>query len=116
MPAGLLGLLSHAAEDEPVVVVVDDVHWLDDASRGALLFVARRLAGEQIGVVLGLRDGAVTGLDFSGLEELALTGLDESSALRLLRRTSPYLPDRVAGALVAATAATRSPSWRSRRP
>ena len=104
VPAGLLGLLSHAAEDEPVVVVVDDVHWLDDASRGALLFVARRLAGEQIGVVLGLRDGAVTGLDFSGLEELALTGLDQSSALRLLRRDQPYLPDRVAGALVAATA------------
>ena len=89
VPAGLLGLLSHAAEDEPLVAVVDDVHWLDDASRDALLFVARRLAGEQIGVVLGLRDGAVTGLDFSGIQELALAGLDEASSLRLLRSELP---------------------------
>ena len=104
VPAGLLGLLSNAAEDEPLVAVVDDVHWLDDASRDALLFVARRLAGEPIGVLMGLRDGAVTGLDFSGIEELALQGLDEASSLRLLRRDSPDLPERVAGALVVATA------------
>ncbi|HYI36455.1 MAG TPA: AAA family ATPase [Thermoleophilaceae bacterium] len=104
VPAGLLGLLSHAAEDEPLVTVVDDVHWLDDASRDALLFVARRLAGEPIGVLMGLRDGAVADLDFSGIEELALAGLDEASSLRLLRRDSPDLPERVAGALVAATA------------
>ena len=104
VPAGLLGLLSHAAEDEPLVAVVDDVHWLDDASRDALLFVARRLAGEPIGVLMGLRDGAVTGLDFSGIEELALQGLDEASSLRLLQRDSPDLPERVAGALIAATA------------
>ena len=92
VPAGLLGLLAHASEEEPLVVVVDDVHWLDDASRDALLFVARRLAGERIGVLMGLRDGVVADLDFSGIEELALHGLDEASSLRLLRRESPTSP------------------------
>ncbi|HEX5910473.1 MAG TPA: ATP-binding protein, partial [Thermoleophilaceae bacterium] len=104
VPAGLLGLLSHAAEDEPVVVVVDDVHWLDDASRGALLFVARRLAGEPIGVLLGLRDGVAPALDFSGIEELALRGLPVDSALRVLHGAAPDLPERVARTLVDATA------------
>ena len=38
-----LSLLAEAAETQPLLVVVDDAHWLDDASAAALLFVARRL-------------------------------------------------------------------------
>ena len=41
-----LTLLSVAGEDEPVLVVVDDAHWLDAASLEALLFVAKRLGNE----------------------------------------------------------------------
>ena len=41
-----LSLLADAAEDRPVLAVVDDAHWLDDASAAALLFTARRLQAE----------------------------------------------------------------------
>ena len=45
---GVLSLLAEAAETRPVVAVVDDAHWLDDASAAALLFVARRLQLEHV--------------------------------------------------------------------
>ena len=35
-----LGLVSDAAEESPVLCVVDDAQWLDDASQAALLFIA----------------------------------------------------------------------------
>src|SRR5262249_47602556 len=41
--AAALGLLTAAAAEQPVLAVIDDAHWLDDASADALLFAARRL-------------------------------------------------------------------------
>jgi predicted ATPase len=46
-----LSILSEAAESAPVLCIVDDAHWLDTASRDALLFAVRRLTGERVGVV-----------------------------------------------------------------
>ena len=104
VPAALLGLLARAAERRPLVAVVDDLHWFDDASRDAVLFAARRLAAAGVGMVLAVRDGAATAPDLSGVEELRLEGLDEPAALALLRRGAPGLPDGVARSIVAATA------------
>ena len=53
-----LGLLAAAADDGPALIVVDDLQWVDSASRDALSFASRRLAG----VPGGLRCGAGTGV------------------------------------------------------
>jgi DNA-binding CsgD family transcriptional regulator len=52
----VLGLLSEAAEQQPILCVVDDAQWLDDASARALAFVARRLLAERIALVFATRD------------------------------------------------------------
>src|SRR4051794_35422457 len=44
---GVLSLLAEAAEDEPLICLVDDAHWLDQASSLTLAFVARRLLAER---------------------------------------------------------------------
>src|SRR6202044_2898024 len=51
----LLGLLSETAGERPLVCVVDDQQWLDDASAQALGFAARRLAAEPEGLVFAGR-------------------------------------------------------------
>ena len=60
----VLGLLSEAAEERPLLAVVDDAHWLDQASARALAFVARRLLAEKIALVFAARwvDDALGGL------------------------------------------------------
>ena len=52
----VLGLLSEAAEQQPLLCVVDDAQWLDDASARALAFVARRLLAERIALAFATRD------------------------------------------------------------
>jgi DNA-binding CsgD family transcriptional regulator len=86
--AGALGLLSAAAAERPLLVVVDDAHWLDDASADALLFAARRLAGERVALLLALRPAEGRGLDLAGVERMEIGGLERAAATELLRRAA----------------------------
>src|ERR1700748_3668364 len=52
----ILGLLAEVAEQEPLVCVVDDAQWLDQASALTLAFVARRLLAEPVGIVVAARE------------------------------------------------------------
>src|SRR6476469_8272571 len=85
----VLNLLSHFAEEQPLLCLVDDAQWLDRESAQALAFVARRLATEPILVMFGAR--AVTD-EVRGLPEMIVEGLDAPTAAELLRSV---LPDRV---------------------
>jgi DNA-binding CsgD family transcriptional regulator len=79
----VLGLLSDAAEEQPVVCTVDDVQWLDRSSAQVLAFVARRLAAESVVLLFAEREpGGIKQL--SGLPQLRLGGLPDASALDLL--------------------------------
>lgn len=64
---GVLALLRHLAAPGPIVVAVDDAHWMDQPSQRVLSFVARRLRDERVGLLLTERtagtNGVVTGLD-----------------------------------------------------
>jgi len=51
----LLDALSRASDARPVLIVLDDVEWIDESSRLALAFVARRVAVERIAVVIASR-------------------------------------------------------------
>ena len=78
----VLSLLSHAAEQQPLLCLIDDAQWLDQASAQVLTFAARRLAVESVGMVFAVREPVDGGFD--GIEELVVTGLDDPDARRLL--------------------------------
>ena len=82
--AGCLSLLAAAAEDGPLLCLIDDAHWLDAASADALLFVARRLGAEGIAILAGTRTAERGGLDGTGLPSVTLGGLDLAAAASLL--------------------------------
>src|SRR4051794_28384235 len=75
----LLGLLSEAAEEQPLVGLIDDVQWLDRASVQALAFVARRLLAEPLALVFAVREPTDDD-ELAGLPVLAIGGLGDVDA------------------------------------
>ena len=80
---GTLGLLAEAA---PVVVLVDDVQWMDEASATTLGFAIRRLVAEGVAVVVGARSGVPCPVDLDRHPVIELTGLDNEPARDLACR------------------------------
>ena len=99
-----LNLVSAAAETQPVVAVIDDAHWLDEASAAALLFAARRLNMERVALLFGARDGDVRTFDAGDLPTLLLGGLDRTAVGDLLAdRSGGVVSPEVSAQLLAAT-------------
>jgi DNA-binding CsgD family transcriptional regulator len=86
-----LNLLADAAEQVPLLLVVEDAHWLDPPTAGALAFIARRVDAEPVAALFALRDGAGSVLDNAGLPELCLGGLDDEAAGELVDGSAPDL-------------------------
>jgi DNA-binding CsgD family transcriptional regulator len=84
----VLSLLAEVAEERPLVCVVDDAQWLDEASAQVLAFVGRRLVAESVLLVFAVRE---TGEDrlLAGLPELTLEGLSDGEARALLATATP---------------------------
>ena len=97
----VLSLLSDAAEEQPLICLVDDQQWLDHASAQALGFAARRLEAESVSLVFAARQPSG---HVAGLPELVIEGLREHDARALLDSvlTGP-LDARVRDLIVAET-------------
>ncbi|HTU28882.1 MAG TPA: AAA family ATPase [Solirubrobacteraceae bacterium] len=96
--AATLSLLAAHAEQGPVLVLVDDAHWLDGSSAQALLFAIRRLIADPIAVLLGVRQDEPSLLDGADLETLRLGGLSSEDAEALLPGLAPETTRRLHGA------------------
>ena len=99
----VLGLLSEVAEESPLVCLVDDAQWLDQASAQALAFVARRLLAERVALVFAVREPSEE-QHWGGLPLLAVGGLSSGDARALLDSVTPgRLDERVRDRIVAET-------------
>ena len=97
----MLSLLSEAAEEQPLLCVVDDAQWLDRASAQAFSFVARRLLAESVALMFATRN---PGDELEGLPKLVVEGLSSSDARALLGSALGVpLDERVRERLVAET-------------
>ena len=89
--AATLTLLAAAADDRPLLCVVDDAHWLDHASAETLVFAARRLHSEGVVVLFAAREPEKAFFSAEGLDELRVRGLSSTDAKVLLAHSASEL-------------------------
>jgi DNA-binding CsgD family transcriptional regulator len=97
----VLALLRHAAVTRPLLVVVDDLPYLDRASSLVLASAVRRLAGTGVGFLAALRTESESFFDRAGLPSHQLGPLDRAAATSLLKQRFPALTPRVRERLIA---------------
>jgi hypothetical protein len=93
----VLTLLSAVAEERPLLCLIDDAQWMDQASVQVLAFAARRLLAEPVGLIFAVRE---PGEEFRGLAELEIPGLPGQEAQALLQsvvgfRLNEHVRDRI---------------------
>jgi DNA-binding CsgD family transcriptional regulator len=85
--AALLSLLAAAAEERPLLVLVDDAQWLDHASSDAVRFASRRLFADCVAFLVAVRAGGEGAFETSGFDVLDLGGLGVDEVGSLLARS-----------------------------
>ena len=82
--AATLSLIAAAAERRPLLAAVDDAHWLDAASRDALVFAARRLHADRVAFIFAIREGEEADLPFADFPRMTLQGVGFETCRQLL--------------------------------
>lgn len=100
---GTLNLLAEAASATPVIVLVDDVQWLDVDTVTALQFVQRRLSHDAICLLLAARSDTDVPQQLEDFPTVALAGLGPEAAAQLLAAQGYRVADDFVGWLVSAT-------------
>ncbi|GAB7045864.1 AAA family ATPase [Catenuloplanes indicus] len=96
-----LGLLAAAARRRPLLCLIDDAAWLDEASSKIMMFLARRITADPIGMLFAVRSGQEPD-SFEKLPGLLVRGLPDEDARALLAAHRPFpLDDQVRDRLVA---------------
>jgi DNA-binding CsgD family transcriptional regulator len=101
--AATLSLIAAAAEANPLLIIVDDAHWMDLATDDALLFAAKRLDADSVAILLAVRDGIDRTFDAPALEHHELARLGPEDAALLLageeeRAVAPEVAQRLSTA------------------
>src|SRR3984885_4300807 len=94
-----LDLVATAAKKQPIIWLIDDAQWIDQASMQAIGFVARRLLAERVLILIATRDVTEEN-ELAGLSELQIVGLNTEDARRLFDSvvsgpTDPLVRDRI---------------------
>jgi DNA-binding CsgD family transcriptional regulator len=84
-------MLVEASEEEPLLVLVEDAHWLDAATAEILTFSARRIGSDPIAMLVAQRAADEGPFISAGLPRMRLEGLDRAAASALLSREAPAL-------------------------
>ncbi len=104
VPLAVRTLLIQLCEAEPVLLIVDDLQWLDPASVGSLGFAVRNADPRRLGVLIASRPDLEAGADLlrsapEPRHELALGSLSEAAVGQLLRKRlgARWIPPLAAG-------------------
>src|SRR6516164_6941055 len=93
--AAVLRLFQLAAEERPVLLIVDDLQWVDRASAEVFFFVARRVHGSRLCFLAAARTGSSILLGHVNLDERELAPLDDKASDDLLQERFPMLSGSV---------------------
>jgi DNA-binding CsgD family transcriptional regulator len=86
-----LSLVSAIGVRSPLLMIVDDLPWLDRASATVFGFVARRLTGTRVGLIAASRTGEESLFTRSGLAEINVEPLEDEAARDLIGRRFPAI-------------------------
>jgi predicted ATPase len=89
---GLYWFTMNIAARQPILIVVDDAHWADDASLRWLAYLAPRLQGPRIAVIVALRPNEpqsqtreVAAMRAAALSTISLALLSERAVAKIAR-------------------------------
>ncbi|WP_433132699.1 helix-turn-helix transcriptional regulator [Micromonospora sp. CA-240977] len=91
----VLLLLRSMATARPLLLIVDDLPWLDRSTSAVLGFVARRLVGTSVGFLAATRSHTASFFEQGGIPELDLQPLRPDAASELINQRFPELAPAV---------------------